>query len=53
MYNPDTAPYARPLIASARATAATGVIVFECLTRDDNEIEAARHRSGTSRMAGF
>jgi putative tryptophan/tyrosine transport system substrate-binding protein len=41
MYNPDTAPYAPPLIASAKATAASGVAVFECLTRNDREIEAA------------
>jgi putative tryptophan/tyrosine transport system substrate-binding protein len=41
MYNPDTAPYAPPLIASAKATAASGVAVFECLTRNDPEIEAA------------
>jgi putative ABC transport system substrate-binding protein len=41
MYNPDTAPYAPPLIASAKATAARGVAVLECPTRDDGEIEAA------------
>jgi len=41
MYNPDTAPYAPPLVASAKATAARGAAVFECLTRDDREIEAA------------
>src|SRR5262245_33729551 len=41
MYNPNTAPYAPPLVASAKATAARGVAVFECLTRDDSEIEAA------------
>ena len=53
MYNPDTAPYARPLIASARATAATGVIVFECLTRDDNEIEAAASSLGNEPHGGL
>ena len=41
MYNPDTAPYAPPLVASAKATATRGVAVFDCLTRDDREIEAA------------
>ena len=41
MYNPNTAPYAPPLVTSAKATAARGVAVFECLTRDDSEIEAA------------
>ena len=41
MYNPDTAPYAPPLVASAKATATRGVAVFDCLTRDAREIEAA------------
>jgi putative ABC transport system substrate-binding protein len=41
MYNPDTAPYAPPLLASAKATASRGVAVFECFTRSDSDIEAA------------
>ena len=41
MYNPDTAPYAPPLLASAKATASSGVAVFECFTRSDSDIEAA------------
>jgi putative ABC transport system substrate-binding protein len=41
MYNPDTAPYAPPLVASAKATATRGVAVFDCLTRSGREIEAA------------
>jgi putative ABC transport system substrate-binding protein len=41
MYNPDTAPYAPPLIASARAAAAGNVTLIECLTRSESEIEAA------------
>jgi ABC-type uncharacterized transport system substrate-binding protein len=40
MYNPDTAPYAPPLIASARAAAAGNVTLIECLTRSESEIEA-------------
>jgi putative tryptophan/tyrosine transport system substrate-binding protein len=40
LYNPDTAPYARPLIASAKAAAGSGVAVIECPVRDDSEIEA-------------
>ncbi len=40
IYNPDTAPYARPLIASAKAAAGSDVAVIECPVRDDNEIEA-------------
>jgi ABC-type uncharacterized transport system substrate-binding protein len=40
MYNPDTAPYAPSLVASARA-AARGVTVSESLVRSDAEIEAA------------
>jgi len=41
MYNPDTAPYAPPLIASARSSAARNIAVVECHTRNDREIEAA------------
>jgi putative ABC transport system substrate-binding protein len=40
MYNPDTAPYAPSLVASARA-AARGVAVAECLVRSDVDIESA------------
>ena len=39
-YNPDTAPYARPLISSAKAAAGSNVAVIECPVRDDREIEA-------------
>jgi putative ABC transport system substrate-binding protein len=41
IYNPDTAPYAPPLIASAKAAAGSNVAVIEFPTRDDKEIEAA------------
>jgi putative ABC transport system substrate-binding protein len=41
IYNPDTAPYAPPLIASAKAAAGSSVAIIECPTRDDKEIEAA------------
>ena len=41
MYNPNTAPYAPPLIASAKASATGGVAVTEYHTRNDSEIEAA------------
>jgi putative ABC transport system substrate-binding protein len=40
LYNPDTAPYASSLIASAKA-AAGSVQVIECRSHDDNEMEAA------------
>jgi putative ABC transport system substrate-binding protein len=53
MYNPDTAPYAPPLIASARAAAAREVAVFECLTRDDSEIEAAASLLGNKPHGGL
>jgi len=53
MYNPDTAPYAPPLIASAKATAARGVAVFECLTRNDREIEAATSSLGNEPHGGL
>ena len=46
MYNPDTAPYAPPLIASARASATGGVAIVECHTRNDSEIEAAMESLG-------
>jgi putative tryptophan/tyrosine transport system substrate-binding protein len=41
MYNPNTAPYAPPLIASARASATAGVAVAEYHARNDSEIEGA------------
>jgi putative tryptophan/tyrosine transport system substrate-binding protein len=53
MYNPDTAPYAPPLIASAKATAARGVAVLECPTRDDREIEAAASSLGNEPHGGL
>jgi len=53
MYNPDTAPYAPPLIAAARATAARGVAVIECHTRNDGEIEAAASSLGGQPDSGL
>jgi putative ABC transport system substrate-binding protein len=53
MYNPDTAPYAPPLVASAKATAARGVAVFECWTRNDREIEAATSSLGNEPHGGL
>jgi putative ABC transport system substrate-binding protein len=41
IYNPDTAPYAPPLIESARAAAGGNVKFIEFHTRNDSEIEAA------------
>ncbi len=40
LYNPDTTAYAPPLVASARAAAAS-VRVTECHAHDDGEVEAA------------
>ena len=40
IYNPDTAPYARPLISSAKVAAGSQMAVIECPVRDENEIEA-------------
>jgi len=48
IYNPNTAPYAPPLIASARASAIGGVAVIEFHTRNDGEIEAAAASLGNS-----
>jgi len=53
MYNPDTAPYAPPLIASAKGAVAKDVAVFECLTRDDKEIEAAALLLGNEPRGGL
>ncbi len=39
LYNPDTAAYAPPMVASAK-TAAANVEVIECHTHDDSEIES-------------
>ncbi len=41
MYNPDTAPYAPPLITSAKGAATRNVAVAECPVRNEKEIEAA------------
>jgi putative ABC transport system substrate-binding protein len=41
IYNPDTAPYAPPLIASAKAAAGSDVTFIEYPTRTVAEIEAA------------
>jgi putative tryptophan/tyrosine transport system substrate-binding protein len=53
IYNPDTAPYAAPLMASAKAAAGSDLTLVECPTHDDKEIEARHPCSATSRMAGF
>jgi putative tryptophan/tyrosine transport system substrate-binding protein len=41
IYNPDTAPYAPPLIASAKAAAGSDVTFFEYHTHNDSDIEDA------------
>jgi len=53
MYNPNTAPYARPLIEAAKATAAKGVALIECHTRSDSEIEAAAASVGSEPHGGL
>jgi putative tryptophan/tyrosine transport system substrate-binding protein len=53
MYNPDTAPYAPPLVASARVAAGGDVAVIECLTHDDREIEAAASSLGHEPHGGL
>src|SRR3954453_19238778 len=47
MYNPNTAPYAPALIASARASATGGVAIVDCHIRNDSEIEAAASSLGS------
>ena len=41
MYNPDTAPYAPPLIASAKASAIRNATVIELHVRNDSDIHTA------------
>src|SRR4029079_11175065 len=53
MYNPNTAPYAPPLIASARACAAGGVAIVECHARNDSEIEHAAASLGNPQDGGL
>jgi putative ABC transport system substrate-binding protein len=53
MYNPNTAPYAPPLIASARASAAGGVAIVECHARNDSEIEHAAASLGNPQDGGL
>jgi putative ABC transport system substrate-binding protein len=53
MYNPNTAPYAPSLIASAKASAAGGVAVVDCHTRNDSEIEAAVESLGKPQDGGL
>jgi putative ABC transport system substrate-binding protein len=53
MYDPDTAPYASSLIASARAAASKDLKVLECHTRNDSDIEAAASSLGNSPHSGL
>jgi putative tryptophan/tyrosine transport system substrate-binding protein len=53
IYNPDTAPYAAPLIASAKAAAGSDMAVIECPTRDDSAIEAAASSLGHEPHGGL
>lgn len=53
MYNPDTAPYAASLIASARAAAKRDVSLIECHTRNDSDIEAAASLLGQEPRGGL
>ena len=53
IYNPDTAAYAPPLIASAKAAAGGDVAVIEYQTHNDNEIEAATSSLGQEPNSGL
>jgi len=53
MYNPDTTPYAPPLVASAKAAAGGDVAVIECLIHDDREIEATASSLGQEPHGGL
>jgi putative ABC transport system substrate-binding protein len=53
IYNPDTGPYAAPLIASAKAAAGSDVTFIEYHTRSEKEIEAAVASLGREPHAGI
>jgi putative ABC transport system substrate-binding protein len=53
MYNPDTAPYAPLLIASAKGAATSDVAVFESHTRNSSEIEATASLLGNEPHSGL
>src|SRR5262245_22521378 len=53
LYNPDTAPYAPRLIASARSAGTKNVVVFESHTRSAGEIEAAVSSLGKEPNSGL
>ena len=53
MYNPDTAPYAPAVIASAKAAASKDVVVIECHTRNDRDIEAVASSLGATPHGGL
>jgi putative ABC transport system substrate-binding protein len=53
IYNPQTAPYAAPLIASAKVAAGPDLAVIECPSHDDREIEAAALLLGTEPHGGL
>jgi putative tryptophan/tyrosine transport system substrate-binding protein len=52
MYHPETAPYAPPLIAAARA-AARNATLLECATRNDGDIEAVAASLGSEPNGGL
>jgi putative ABC transport system substrate-binding protein len=41
LFNPDTAPYAAPVVASAKAAAPSNVTIVECHTRNVDDVETA------------
>jgi ABC-type uncharacterized transport system substrate-binding protein len=53
IYNPDTAPYARPLIDSAKEAAGSGVTFIEFPMRSDGEIEATASLLGREPHGGI
>jgi ABC-type uncharacterized transport system substrate-binding protein len=53
IYNPDTGPYAAPLIVSAKAAAGSDVAMIDSPTHDDSEIEAAASSLGREPHGGL
>jgi putative ABC transport system substrate-binding protein len=53
IYNPDTAPYAAPLIVSAKAAAGSDLAVIDSPAQNDSEIQAAASSLGGEPHGGL
>jgi putative ABC transport system substrate-binding protein len=53
IYNPETGPYAVPLIASAKVAGGSDVTLFDCPVHNDSELEAATSSLGGGPHGGL